>query len=171
MSVKPPTAPLASRLISPQARWWRWGLMGLSAVPLLGAFGYGYVMPMGGEDCLFQKTYGFFGPGCGLTRSFVAIAQGDLLRAIQFNLFGPLLFLLFAWGFFQAALELGARQPLPRRWDLFGFCQRYPVSFAGLAITLLLYYAVRLWSAYGTVPLVLEASGLWQFIQAGALQL
>lgn len=146
-------------------------MIGLAAVPLLGAFGYGYVMPIAEGDCLFQKTYGFFGPGCGLTRSFVAIAQGDLLRAIQFNLFGPLLFLLFAWGFFQAAWELSYRQSLSRRWNLFGFCQRYPVSFAGLAMAMLLYYAIRLVSAHGTVPLALENSGLWQFMRVGVQQL
>ena len=171
MSVKPHTAPLSSKLTAPKARLWRWGWLGLSAVPLLGAFSYGYVMPMAEGDCLYQKTYGFFGPGCGLTRSFVAIAQGDFLHALQFNAFGPLLFLLFAWGFLQAALELGSRQSLPQQWNLFGFCQRYPVSFAGLAIAMLFYYAVRLLTAYGTVPMALETSGLWQFIRVGAQQL
>ena len=171
MSVKSPTVSISSKLAAPQARLWRWGWLGLSAVPLLGAFGYGYVMPMAEGDCLFQKAYGFFGPGCGLTRYFVAIAQGDLIRAIQFNLFGPLLFLLFAWGFLQAALELGSRQSLPRRWNLFGFCQRYPASFAGLAIAMLFYYAVRLLSTYGTVSMALENSGFWQFIRLGAQQL
>ncbi len=171
MSVKSPTASLLPRRISSRNRWWRWGLLSSSAVPLLGAFVYGYGLPLGEGDCSFQQTYGFFGPGCGLTRSFVAIAQGDFLRAIQFNLFGPPLFLLFAWGFLQAALELGSRRSLPRRWNLFGFCQRYPVSFAGLAIAMLLYYAIRLLSAYGTVPVAVEASGLWQFIRVGAQQL
>lgn len=171
MSVKSLAASTSAKLTAPLARGWRWGWLGLSAVPLLGAFGYGYVMPMAEGDCLFQKAYGFFGPGCGLTRSFVAIAQGDFLRAIQLNLFGPLLFLLFTWGFFQAALELGSRRSLPHRWNLFGFCQRYPVSFAGLAIAMLLYYAIRLLSAYGTVPVAMETSALWQFIRVGAQQL
>ena len=171
MAVKSAPTTVSSKLMSPQDRWWRWGWLGLSAVPLLGAFGYSYGIPMAKGDCLFQQTYGFFGPGCGLTRSFVAITQGDLLRAIQFNFFGPPLFLLFAWGFLQAAVELGSRQSLPRRWNLFGFCQRYPASFAGLALAMLLYYAIRLLSAYSTVPLALETSGLWQFIRVGAQQL
>lgn len=161
----------AATRLSHRACGWRGLGIGLGAVPLLGAFGYGYLWPLAEGDCSFQSTYGFFGPACGLTRSFVAIAQGDLLRAVQFNLFGPLLFLLLVWGCLQAALELSTRQPLPRRWNLFGFCQRYPVSFASLAMAMLLYYAIRLWSAYGAVPLALEASGLWQFIRVGAQQL
>lgn len=158
-------------VLSAQSMGWRWGWLGLSAVPLLGAFSYGYVMPMAEGDCLFQKTYGFFGPGCGLTRSFVAIAQGDFHRALQFHLFGPLLFLLLTWSLVQAALELYRHASLPCRWSLFRVGQRYPLGLAGLAIAMLLYYGLRLWAAYGSVLATLEASAMWQFIQAGAQQL
>ncbi len=34
-------------------------------------------------------------PGWGLTRSFQAIAQGNLSEAINFHLFGPILFMIF----------------------------------------------------------------------------
>lgn len=171
MAAKFPTAKVSPQFSFSQARWLRWGMLSLSAVPLLVAFAYGYGLPMAEGDCLFQKTYGFFGPGCGLTRSFVAIAQGDLLRAVQFNLFGPLLFGLFAWGGCQAAWELAMGRALPPRWNLLGLCWRYPSRWAVGASAMLVYYVIRLFSAYGPLPGVLETSALWQFFRVGAQQL
>jgi hypothetical protein len=46
--------------------------------------------------CTFRRVTGQPCPGCGLTRSFVSIAHGDLGGAWFFNAAGPLIFLLVA---------------------------------------------------------------------------
>ena len=170
----PVTSPANSQVrsrLSAQDIGWRWTVLALAAVPLVGAFAYGYLLPMAEGDCRFQRTYGFFGPGCGLTRSFVAIAQGDWLQAIQWHAFGPFLFLLFAGSLAQAGVELACRAPLQRRWNLWRVLRRYPLGLALLAIAMLFYYGLRLWVGYATVPAWIEALGSWRFIQAGVLQL
>ncbi len=42
--------------------------------------------------CGFKTVLGLPCPGCGLTRSFCALAKGELLAAFSFNLLGPFLF-------------------------------------------------------------------------------
>jgi hypothetical protein len=42
--------------------------------------------------CGFKTILGLPCPGCGLTRSFCALAKGELFSAFAFNLLGPFLF-------------------------------------------------------------------------------
>lgn len=42
--------------------------------------------------CTFRRLTGVGCPGCGLTRSFVFLAHGQLQAALQMNLLGPPLF-------------------------------------------------------------------------------
>jgi hypothetical protein len=44
------------------------------------------------ELCMSRRMFGFSCPGCGLTRSFISLAQGDLAAAWAFNPAGVLLF-------------------------------------------------------------------------------
>jgi len=53
-------------------------------------FGTGITMP---ETCASRLFLGLSCPGCGLTRSFVATARGDITAALFFNPVGPALFL------------------------------------------------------------------------------
>ncbi len=46
------------------------------------------------ESCPSKLLWGFPCPGCGLTRSFVAMSRGEVLRAHRFNAMGPVLFVL-----------------------------------------------------------------------------
>lgn len=46
------------------------------------------------ETCMSRRVLGISCPGCGLTRSFVAVAGGDLKRALSQNPMGPIVFLL-----------------------------------------------------------------------------
>jgi len=46
--------------------------------------------------CMYRSLLGLDCPGCGLTRSFVAIMRGDLLAAWRFNPAGLLFFVVVA---------------------------------------------------------------------------
>jgi hypothetical protein len=48
------------------------------------------------ETCWFHKYTGYACPGCGLTRSFISLAHGELAKAWWFNPAGPLFFVLVA---------------------------------------------------------------------------
>ena len=47
-----------------------------------------------GETCNSVKLFGVRCPACGLTRSFVLSARGDLTGAFHYHTLGPILFLL-----------------------------------------------------------------------------
>ena len=161
------------RRLAGSALFLRGVVLGIVLVPLVGAFSYAYVWPQSQGDCSFQNTYGIFGPACGFTRSFVAIAKGNWLKAIQFHLFGPVLFGLCSVVSLQAALELCQRRPLPERWNLSTYLGRSPWPLAVLTLGLMLYYAVRLLCRYGTdvPPALVQQTQLWQFITTGAAML
>lgn len=46
------------------------------------------------DTCWSRRLLGISCPGCGLTRSFVAMAHGRLRQALDFNLMGPFLYML-----------------------------------------------------------------------------
>ncbi|MCW8133624.1 MAG: DUF2752 domain-containing protein [Planctomycetota bacterium] len=94
--------------------------------------------------CWFKNQTGFPCPGCGLTRSFVAISHGDLPAAWHFNPFGfffyALSIALAAWPLLAWRFpKLAGWQPAGRRatwfalgmvaamW-IFGLCRMYAGS-------------------------------------------
>jgi hypothetical protein len=56
--------------------------------------------------CMFYNLTKLPCPGCGLTRSFCAIAKGHITESFSFHIFGPLLFasVIFGWAFSLLAL-------------------------------------------------------------------
>ena len=81
-----------------------WALLGLSTAVLIAALvletrgSRQVVLPLLDvplpESCTFHRTTGFDCPGCGLTRSFIAIAHARWAQAWQFNPAGYVLFAL-----------------------------------------------------------------------------
>lgn len=53
--------------------------------------------------CGFRKMFGIPCPGCGMTRSFVFLAHGDLVSGFRMNLLGPP---LFAFVFAQVPFQV-----------------------------------------------------------------
>jgi hypothetical protein len=77
----------------------------------------GYDVP---EICFFKRTIDFPCPGCGVTRSFVAMGHLQPAQAYDFNRIGPLFFLFFLiqipyrWWMLQPDREVkGAGWTLP----------------------------------------------------------
>jgi len=54
-------------------------------------FGFHVTLP---ETCVSRRILGISCPGCGLTRSFVALAHGNIRMAIEANVMGPILFVM-----------------------------------------------------------------------------
>ncbi|MFW0792152.1 DUF2752 domain-containing protein [Gordonia sp. CPCC 205333] len=61
--------------------------------------------------CPFREMTGWPCPACGLTRSFVLFAHGDIPRAFSFNLFGPIFFVVGLVAVVIAGWSLVARRP------------------------------------------------------------
>jgi hypothetical protein len=77
------------------------------------------VLPGGdsiGGLCWFHAVTGIACPFCGMTRSFVALAHGDIPSALGFHPAGPLLFAAMVVGVVAIAIALVARaRPLVER--------------------------------------------------------
>lgn len=74
-----------------------------------GAFAIGYFNPAGAgffPACPFHALTGLNCPGCGLTRGFHALFQGDVLTALRFNALLPIYFFFFAYIFISLAFVL-----------------------------------------------------------------
>lgn len=54
---------------------------------------HGLVLP---KSCFSKAAFGVTCPGCGLSRSFTALAHGDLAGALAWHRVGPALYLFFA---------------------------------------------------------------------------
>ena len=68
-------------------------------------------------SCPFRAATGLDCPGCGATRGLYALTQGDVLRAMDHNIFVVLILpvLLWAWfGWLRASLGLRDRAPTLR---------------------------------------------------------
>jgi hypothetical protein len=72
--------------------------------------------------CMSRAWFGVDCPGCGLTRSFVALGNGDLHKSFAFHRLGWLLALAVALQVPYRLYELSRpRRPTPQRWkSLFG---------------------------------------------------
>jgi hypothetical protein len=78
--------------------------------------------PLGGM-CLSHELFGVDCPFCGLTRSFVALAHGDLHASLAWHPAGPILFVAMIM-LVAAVLVVGVRRTQPlveRKRFLFAF--------------------------------------------------
>ncbi len=130
-------------VLSKQERRTRWGFLGLAMAPLVGSvlFNHGLAPPF--VICPLRNLTGIPCPGCGLTRSFMAIARGDFDYALSMHLFGPPLFAAFALAILLMAVELKTGRRL--RGTPFRYFQRVE-NWWWLALLYFGYYAVRLTS-------------------------
>lgn len=127
----------------------------------------GFSVPL--PPCLFQAAFGFPSPSCGLTRSFLALAQGDWQLALSFHLFGPFLVVAFVAIAATALFELVTQQSHAK---LYKQVLHLPKMLVFISL-FLGYYGVRLWARYTLpdLPLNLEQMQIWQVFLEGTLAL
>lgn len=130
-----------SHFLSKQQRLKRWANLGLCSTPLIGSFFYRYGYRLSFLKCPLRAITGIPCPTCGMTRSFVTLAQGNLEAAINYHLFGPALFLLLLASAMSLLWELKTNR------DQISFYRRYlakPGVYFSVGILYLSYYAVRI---------------------------
>jgi hypothetical protein len=128
-------------LLDRSARYGRYLMIGLCSFPLVASFRLAGGGSLGTFPCPFRHWLGVICPGCGLTRSFVALAQGDLGRSVAYHAFGPLLFAGMTVALVHCLWELW----LGRHLDL--FYGRWLAARSGqilMVASFLVYYLLRL---------------------------
>lgn len=86
---------------------------------LASAFAVGYFNPASAgffPACPFHALTGLNCPGCGLTRGFHALFQGDVLSALHFNALLPIYFLFFFYLLVSLGLTFFSGRGLEFRW-------------------------------------------------------
>ena len=158
---------VSGRSLCLRSRRIRYGLLGLGLAPIMGAFFYNQGIEAPFLHCLFQQVFGFPGPACGMTRAFMAFARGDLLQAVMYHAFGPILFLACLLTVIHAVIELILGRTVSTFYSRI-LCQSWP---PGLFLVLFLgYYLLRLYARYSAVdlPVALETSLVWRLFVTGA---
>jgi Protein of unknown function (DUF2752) len=84
----------------------RWGYLAIALLPLAGSYAFNQGLTPSFWGCPLLYLTGIPCPGWGLTRSFMAVAQGDWQQAIAFHAFGVVLFGGFAIVSLHLLLEL-----------------------------------------------------------------
>jgi Protein of unknown function (DUF2752) len=115
--------------------------LGICAVPLIGSWFYAAGYRTSLLFCPLRHWLGFICPSCGMTRSFGSFVRGNWLKAIEYHLFGPPLFILFGLILVHLIWELisGCQQPkIYLNWIFNLQIQRV------IGIIFLVYYLLRL---------------------------
>lgn len=152
------------RSLTARQKFVRWGILGGTVSPLLGAV-YHRGLPSG-LGCPIRHLTGIPCPACGMTRSWIAITQGNLPKALEYHLFGPLL--LIALGVLAGGLV--AELLTGRAWLNLAGSRLHRSYLLMILAALLVYYALRLYARYGSgdLPFLLEETAFWRAIVAGA---
>ncbi|MEM9447852.1 MAG: DUF2752 domain-containing protein [Cyanobacteria bacterium P01_E01_bin.6] len=145
----------------------RWVTLGACVMPLGGAYLYNWGFRLSEGPCLFQQVFGFPSPSCGMTRSFMAIARGDLATALSFHAFGPLMFAAFLATAVHASIELIAQRAyVPWYKKIFN----RPIIPLSVGFFFVAYYSLRLYVRYssGNFHGSVFHTALWESLVTGA---
>ncbi len=120
----------------------RWALLAVLTAGLLASFFY---HPSGPPICGSKLLFNVACPGCGMTRSVTACAQGRFLESVRFHAFGPvaLAVLVVLWAGHAWTLACGREWDWPRSRGM-------EVAAGALLVLLLGYWALR--AAAGALP-------------------
>ncbi|MEW4455024.1 DUF2752 domain-containing protein [Bremerella sp. JC817] len=75
--------------------------------------------------CAMQRTTGIDCPGCGLTRSFISLADGDLSASLAFNPAGILMFAMIAFQIPYRVAQIWRLARGLKPWNLTVVCYWY----------------------------------------------
>ena len=160
---------LSSTQLSNNAKRIRLGLLGFCCSPIIGSYFYrqGHRLPF--LVCPLRYWTGIPCPTCGMTRSFMAISQGDWSQALAQHFFGPLLFASFIIAVIHIILELSTKHSITAFYTQ--LLRQKKLQKLSL-IMLISYYALRLYYLLqsGELSFAFEESplGEWFFSRTNA---
>ncbi|MDJ0557342.1 MAG: DUF2752 domain-containing protein [Microcoleaceae cyanobacterium MO_207.B10] len=101
-----------SETLSYKERFQLYLFLAIALIPIIGSYFLNFGLEIPFIGCPLLRYIGIPCPGWGLTRSFMAVARGDLSQAIAYHLFGPLFFCVFVIAVLHLVLELINNQKL-----------------------------------------------------------
>ena len=131
----------SNRRLSRKSIILRCGIIGCCTIPLISSWLYTNGYHFGLIFCPVRHWTGVICPSCGMTRSFMALARGDWHSAIDYHLFGPLLFVGFGLTIAHVSWELSVNHHLSAVY--IQWLKRRDFQSA-LLISFLGYYLLRL---------------------------
>ncbi len=117
--------------------------LGILLTPLVASS----VLRLGGMPCPFLWLTGIPCPGCGLTRSFLALGRHDFSGAIAHHLFGPLLFIALGIALGHLTLELCLNRQIN---TIYTRAIQSPVVVLAALASLWAYHGHRLYHLFST---------------------
>ncbi|MGK7920044.1 MAG: DUF2752 domain-containing protein [Trichodesmium sp.] len=84
----------------------RYIYLAIALIPIIGSYLFNLGLKIPFLGCPLLRYIGIPCPGWGLTRSFMAVARGDLSQAIAYHLFGLIFFAAFVFTILHLVLEL-----------------------------------------------------------------
>ncbi len=135
------------RYLYPQERHKKIIQILLLCLPVLVSFlkSFGLNIPLPG--CPLLHYLGIPCPGWGLTRSFQAIAHGNVLQAFNFHLFGPILFIIALNLIFHLIQEIIKNKHISNTYIKILGNSTYQISFLLIVFG---YHATRLHNRWKT---------------------
>lgn len=98
-------------------------------------------------SCIHEQITGLSCPSCGMSHSFSYIMRGNIKEAVQWNLYGPRVFLFFL---FQLLLRISNIVLLDRKPDMIRVIRLTDISLSvlsvGLAFWQFIEYYIRMFS-------------------------
>jgi hypothetical protein len=127
--------------LSRTARIIRYYGLGIWMTPLVSSFFYAAGYRISWIFCPLRYLTGVICPSCGMTRSFVSLVRGELRGAIEYHLFGPILFIYLSLISVHWIWELRSgdrHQSFYLNWLV------NPSIQLGIGIVFIIYYLLRL---------------------------
>ena len=135
---------LSDRRLSRSALQRRYFSLSFICSPIVSAYLLGYTQTNSPFSCPILALTGIPCPSCGMTRSFVAIARGEIAKSLSYHGLGIFVFISFVLVAIHLAIEITSGRSLYGRFHDWLF--RYRVRLGGAIVaSLFIYHAIRLY--------------------------
>ncbi len=142
---------LTTTKLSSESVYIRLGFLLMLSLPILAAYFIGYTEYESPFSCVILAFTGIPCPGCGLTRSFLTLVQGDIWHSLSHHLFGPFLFILLIFVTIHLSLEIATKKVVKTQY--LKVLQNKNTQYL-LLFSLFVYYSGRLFLLYNSGNLV-----------------
>jgi hypothetical protein len=154
---------VAKQSLSPKDLRTKWIKLLIFVSPIFGAYFYSNTSYNSPLFCPIKALTGIPCPSCGMTRSFLAIATGNLPESLEYHIFGIVLFIGCLMTVIHFSLEITIKR------NIRTFYSRFIGEKNNLIILLMLllsYYIIRLyyWGISGELITDFQNSPLAHFL-------